>query len=384
MKNMLKRLLTQSPIASMVIATTAATLLSSWLIAASGGGMSVLAHFAGAESIPRILGAIAVIAAGVCITYAMLRLAQVASNVGQSAAGPVIAPEHLRLLKIVDPGPALPQGRSAQQALDDLDAMVGLMPVKTEVNTLIARLQLEARRRSEGMKVMAVSQHMIFTGPPGVGKTEVARAIGDIFRGLGVLKKGHLVETQRSDFIGQFIGHTAKKTLELCDRALDGILFIDEAYSLVVDGAANDFGREAIDALLKYMEDHRDRLIVIVAGYSGKMQAFIASNDGLASRFSKTIEFPAYSSQDLSEILLRMAQSQGFRLPADFRGKVGSFVEVHKSSPKWGNARSIRNLLDKLREAQAVRLARDPSARDLDELTMSDLDAALRSAEGSL
>lgn len=318
------------------------------------------------------------------LTYALQRLARVSANVVMKPDGPAIAPPQLRLLKITEIAEAQPEGRSAEQAISDLDAMVGLMPVKVEVNTLISRLQVEQMRRAQGMKVSAVTQHMVFTGPPGVGKTEVARAVGDIFRGLGVLRKGHLVETQRTDFVGQYIGHTGKKTLELCEKALDGILFIDEAYALTPDDSMhNDFGSEAIAVLLKFMDDHRDRLIVIVAGYSDKMNGFIKSNDGLASRFSKTINFPPYSGEDLSEILRRMAVSQGFVLPEGYEAKVTAFVEAHKGSSKWGNGRSIRNLLDKLREAQAVRLARDPASSSLDTFVTADLDAAVHAAEAS-
>ena len=212
----------------------------------------------------------------------------------------------------------------------------------------------------------------------------MARVVGDIFRGLGVLKRGHLVETQRSDFVGQYIGQTAPRTLDVCNRALDGVLFIDEAYSLVKEGAIGDFGGEAIDTLLKFMEDHRDRLIVIVAGYPDRMRKFIEANEGLASRFSKTINFPAYSGADLAEILLRMAKSQGFSLPDGFEGKIVAWVDANRSTPGWGNARSVRSLLEKMREAHAVRHARDPSAGALDALTMADVDAAVNMAEGSL
>ncbi|MGA2794335.1 MAG: AAA family ATPase [Roseiarcus sp.] len=381
---MLKSLFAKSPTASLVFATTIASLLSAWIIAASSGGMSLIGRLASIEALPRIVGAAGVVVAGALVTYAMLRLARVSANVALTAAGPAIEPGQLRLLKIVDAPPPAQEGRTAQQALDDLDAMVGLMPVKSEVNTLIARLQIEHRRRAEGMKVSPVSQHMVFTGPPGVGKTEVARVIGDIFRGLGVLKRGHLIETQRSDFVGQYIGQTAPRTLEVCNRALDGILFIDEAYSLVKEGVSGDFGGEAIDTLLKFMEDHRDRLIVIVAGYPDRMRKFIEANEGLASRFSKTINFPAYTAADLSEILSRMAKGQGFSLPEGFESKVVPWVEANKTAPGWGNARAVRSLLEKMREAQAVRHARDPSAGALDALTMADVEAAVKMAEVSL
>lgn len=381
---MIKRLLDQHPTASLVVATTVASLVSSWLLAISSGGMAAISKLTSLEMLPRVAAALLIVGTGVLLSYVMMRLARVSSNVVVTADGPSIQPEQLRLLKIVEVAPATEEKRSAQQALDDLDAMIGLMPVKKEVNTLIARLQLERRRRDEGMKVSPVTQHMIFTGPPGVGKTEVARVVGDIFRGLGVLKRGQLIETQRRDFIGQWIGHTAEKTLDVCNKALDGILFIDEAYSLVIENSTQDFGREAIDALIKFMEDNRDRVIVIVAGYPDKMRNFLEANEGLGSRFAKTISFPSYSSQELSEILFLMASSQGFKLPAGYEPVIEKFVKEYGKSKYWGNGRSMRNLLDKLREAQAVRLSHDINSGGLDEFTEDDLKNATEMAAQSL
>src|SRR5664279_4429553 len=260
-------------------------------------------------------------------------------------------------------------------ALEKLDAMVGLAPVKQEIKRLTARLEVEQKRREQGLPIAALSQHMVFTGPPGVGKTEVARVIGEIFRALKVLRKGQIVETDRAGLVAGYVGQTATKTLDKCREALDGILFIDEAYSLAANagsGEGHDFGKEAIDTLLKFMEDNRDRIVVIVAGYPNEMRRFIESNPGLASRFTKTVDFPAYGAADLCEILKRMAEQQHFTLPGDFAGALAAWIEARLKSSDWGNARSMRTLLEKAREAQAIRIAMDADA-DLSRIATEDL-----------
>jgi SpoVK/Ycf46/Vps4 family AAA+-type ATPase len=267
--------------------------------------------------------------------------------------------------------------RTADDALDDLDAMIGLNPVRSEINKLLASLEVERRRRQQGLSVSPTSRHMIFTGPPGVGKTVVARALGDIYRSLGVLRKGHLIEADRSRLVGGYIGQTAMKTLDVCRSALDGVLFIDEAYSLSSGEWKGDFGREAIEALLKYMEDHRDRLIVIVAGYPDEMRGFIASNPGLASRFTKTIDFPPYETRELCEIFRSMATEQQYLLPIGFEAKLGAWIEARHRDPQWGNARSMRSLLEKVREAHALRSSEDPAA-SVAEFEISDIEAAIQ------
>ena len=263
---------------------------------------------------------------------------------------------------------------SVAAALEKLDAMVGLAPVKQEIKRLTARLEVEQKRREQGLPVAALSQHMVFTGPPGVGKTEVARVIGEIFRSLKVLRKGHIVETDRAGLVAGYVGQTAIKTLDRCREALDGILFIDEAYTLAAatGGVGHDFGKEAIDALLKFMEDNRDRVVVIVAGYPNEMRRFIESNPGLSSRFTKTVDFPPYGPADLCEILRRMAARQHFSLPDDFAGALTPWIEACAGAPDWGNARSMRTLLEKAREAQAIRISTDANA-DLSRLETADL-----------
>jgi SpoVK/Ycf46/Vps4 family AAA+-type ATPase len=218
---------------------------------------------------------------------------------------------------------------------------------------------------------------MVFTGPPGVGKTQVARALGEIFRNLGVLRKGHLVETDRAGLVAGYVGQTAPRTLDKCKDALDGILFIDEAYALATQaGASWDFGRESIDTLLKFMEDNRERIIVIVAGYPTEMRRFVSSNPGLASRFTKTIDFPAYDAEEMVEILRLMAKQQSFDLPQGLEGKLTPWLAENARREDWGNAREMRTLLEKARETQALRLAQDPNA-DLRRLEVADFEDAM-------
>jgi S1-C subfamily serine protease len=269
----------------------------------------------------------------------------------------------------------IPPERTLDQALDHLEEMVGLESVKEEVNRLMSSLEVERLRREQGLVIAPISRHMVFTGPPGVGKTEIARALGEIYRSLNVLRKGHLVETDRSGLVAGYIGQTAPKTLDKCREALDGILFIDEAYSLARPG--NDFGQEAVDTLLKFMEDNRDRIIVIVAGYPNEMQRFISSNPGLSSRFTRMIEFPPYAANELAAILRVMAKRQNFVLPDDLESSLDPWIKVGMRNKSWGQAREMRTLLERAREAQATRIAHAPSA-EVRQLTMADIEAAIR------
>jgi SpoVK/Ycf46/Vps4 family AAA+-type ATPase len=308
-----------------------------------------------------------IIVAGLSMTFAAVRLTQELDKPSVSAPDVVVRP-----ITIIDADDA-PETSSMELAFGKLDAMVGLAPVKQEVKGLVARMAVEQKRRDQGLEVSSLSQHMVFTGPPGVGKTEVARLVGDIYRGLKVLRKGHVVETDRAGIVAGYIGQTAIKTLEKCREALDGILFIDEAYTLAAAHGDNyDPGKEAIDTLLKFMEDNRDRIVVIVAGYPNQMRRFIDSNPGLSSRFSKTIEFPSYGSAELSEIFKRMAARQQFNLPDGFEAKLKPWIDGRSKADDWANAREMRTLLEKTREAQALRLASDPSA-DISRVTIEDI-----------
>lgn len=339
-----------------------------WLFRGEGGASDSWAGLSAQTQRNMILSALAftLCALGFWASLGMARLAR------KGAAQPDDT-SALRLLmapKLRSTG----SEKTAQQLLDGLQAMVGLLPVKREINGLIARLNVEAARRREGLTDTAVSQHMVFTGPPGVGKTEIARVLGGIYRDLGVLSSGHLIETDRAGLVAGYVGQTAARTLEVCKSALDGVLFIDEAYSLAGEGS--DFGREAIDTLLKFMEDNRARMVVIVAGYPGPMRQFIAANPGLSSRFTRTVEFPTYSSDELVEILRRMAEAQSYLLPEDVAGVLTPWINGRKAAEDWGNAREMRTVLEKARGFHALRLAQERDG-DLRALTLDDIRSAI-------
>ena len=265
-------------------------------------------------------------------------------------------------------------------ALDELSRMTGLETVKAEMTTLIQRLQIELARQERGAPATPISLHMVFTGPPGTGKTAVARLYGAVLRDLGVLEKGHLIETDRSGLVAGYVGQTALKTKQAVADALDGVLFIDEAYALAdKGGSGHDFGKEAIDILLKEMEDKRDRLVVIVAGYAEPMRQFLASNPGLPSRFTKTLPFDSYKASELVAITRSMARRDGFRLSDQADTILLNYFERARTSASFGNARTARTLVERAREAQAARIAplMATGGADLDELALSDIQAAI-------
>lgn len=267
-------------------------------------------------------------------------------------------------------------GASSKEAIIELDGLIGLKSVKKDVQTLTNFIKVQQERAKRGLKSSSVSFHCVFTGNPGTGKTTVARIVADIYKNLGVLKKGHLVETDRAGLVAEYVGQTAVKTNKIIDSALDGVLFIDEAYSLV-GGGESDYGKEAIATLLKRMEDDRERLVVILAGYTKDMKQFIDSNPGLQSRFNRYIEFPDYTSDELYQIFALSLKKYDYHITDDAKVALQHFFEeavAHKDA-NFGNGRFVRNIFEKVLERQANRLASESNltTERLSEITIEDL-----------
>lgn len=269
---------------------------------------------------------------------------------------------------------------SLQDFLAELDSLVGLKKVKRTVHDFINRIQLAQLRRKHGLPDVAPSVHLVFTGNPGTGKTTVARILGDLFRETGFLKSGHVVEVSRADLVGEYMGTTAPRVQEKVKEALDGVLFIDEAYSLMDFGdGRKGYGDEAISALLKMMEDHRDRLVVIVAGYRDEMEKFISSNPGLKSRFTHFIDFEDYSRFELADIYIRLAGKSGYGLSADAAIPLQTIVQYALNSRDvyFGNARFVRNVFEETLVELANRVAalKNPSREDVSRILREDIHA---------
>lgn len=254
--------------------------------------------------------------------------------------------------------PFTTQTEQLDSLLHELDELVGLDAVKERVRQVANFAKIQQLRLSRGLSPIATSYHTVYTGNPGTGKTTVARLMGRIFRALGVLRKGHLVECDRASLVAEYVGQTAPRTSAVITSALDGILFIDEAYSLAREGS-EDFGQEAIETLLKRMEDHRDRLIIIVAGYPAEMDHFIHSNPGLESRFTRLIEFPDYGPQELCRIFAQLCRRNGLKVATGLREKLlHHFLHLWRErDDHFGNARLVRNCFEQVINAQATRLA---------------------------
>ncbi|WP_059008389.1 right-handed parallel beta-helix repeat-containing protein [Streptomyces specialis] len=285
----------------------------------------------------------------------------VSSPAGSSEARPVAAPAE--------------ETRPADEVLGELEELVGLDTVKREVRALIDMIEVGRRRRRAGLKAASVRRHLVFTGSPGTGKTTVARLYGQILASLGVLESGHLVEVSRVDLVGEHIGSTAIRTQEAFERARGGVLFIDEAYALSPEDAGRDFGREAIDTLVKLMEDHRDAVVVIVAGYTAEMERFLAVNPGVASRFSRTIAFGDYSPEELLSIVEQQARDHEYDLGEGTREALLKYFTGMDRGPSFGNGRTARQTFEAMVESHAGRVARvaDPSTEELTLLHPEDL-----------
>ena len=269
-----------------------------------------------------------------------------------------------------------------KEAIDDLKAelngYVGLSTIKREVNDLINLATVYALRREKGLKTADMSLHMVFSGNPGTGKTMIARLMARIYHSLNLLSKGQLVEVDRAGLVAGYVGQTAQKTAKVIESAMGGVLFIDEAYTLSSGKSENDFGQEAIDTLLKAMEDHRDDLIVIVAGYDGLMQQFIHSNPGLESRFNRFMHFEDYTPEEMLEILLMRAEKSMYTLDDEARAAARDWIAEASADATFGNGRGVRNLFERMLTQQANRVSAlsDPTVDQLMAVTADDVAAA--------
>jgi len=255
-----------------------------------------------------------------------------------------------------------------ESVMDELDRdLIGLVPVKQRVRDVAALLVIDKLRASLGVEAQSPSLHMSFTGNPGTGKTTVAMRMAQILHRMGYVRKGHLVAVTRDDLVGQYIGHTAPKTKEVLKRAMGGVLFIDEAYYLYRPENERDYGQEAIEILLQVMENQRDDLVVILAGYKERMDTFFQSNPGMSSRIAHHLDFPDYGHDELLQIGERMLAGMNYRFGEGARATFGDYLQRRLAQPHFANARSVRNALDRMRLRQASRLFADrerPLSRD--------------------
>jgi hypothetical protein len=280
---------------------------------------------------------------------------------------------------------ALPPPRPLEELMDELDALVGLEGVKAEVRLVTDLIRVQNLRAERDLPVVDQSRHLVFAGNPGTGKTTVARLLAQIYRTLGVVERGHLVETDRSGLVAGFVGQTATKVVEVFDRADQGVVLIDEAYALV-RGGGNDFGREAIDTIVKLVEDRRDRVVVIVAGYPDEMAGFIDANPGLRSRFPKTIHFEDYSTDDLLAIFASMGERSGYACDEEATAKLRAWFDAQPRDKGFGNGRVARNLFEAsvARHASRVVALDDPTDEDLTTLVADDIPDLDEAADSSI
>lgn len=265
-----------------------------------------------------------------------------------------------------------PDHKNLEELLVELNDLTGLSILKGEILSIVSQIVVRNAREEQGLNNVTISNHLVFMGNPGTGKTMVARIVAKIYRELGVLSKGHLIETDRSGLVAGFVGQTALKTKEIADKANGGILFIDEAYSLSTQ-SSNDFGKEAIDTLLKIMEDNRDDFIVIVAGYDNLMREFLKSNPGLESRFNTFINFEDYSADELYEIFLSMCEKNEYVLEDDAVEPLKQyFSNLHKNKTEsFANARTVRNFFEKTLKRHASRLVMNGNLTDTELIAIA-------------
>lgn len=273
------------------------------------------------------------------------------------------------------------ESSGASDVLEELDReLIGLKPVKDRIRETAALLLVERARKSLGLLHETPTLHMSFTGNPGTGKTTVALKMAGLLHRLGYVRKGHLVSVTRDDLVGQYIGHTAPKTKEVLKRAMGGVLFIDEAYYLYRPDNERDYGQEAIEILLQVMENMRDDLVVIMAGYADRMESFFQSNPGFRSRIAHHIEFPDYSDEELFRIVKLMLAAQNYTLTSEAEEAFATYIRLRRTQPHFANARSIRNAFDRARLRQANRLFQDAKgaigAADLSRIEASDITAS--------
>lgn len=296
------------------------------------------------------------------------------------AAGRAGEAERVRSGEAATPAPGTPpektpedRQREMDEALAELRGLVGLDDIKAEIERLKDLIVVQTRRREAGKRVPEISMHLVFSGPPGTGKTTVARLLGRIYAGIGALRSGHLVEVDRAGLVAGYVGQTAPKVDAVVTEALDGVLFVDEAYALV-RGGESDFGHEALAALLKRMEDHRDRLVVVLAGYEDEMELLISSNPGLRSRFPTQLVFESYTADELARIFRMMAARYDYRLTDAANTRIAAVTEqmVATASRGFGNAREMRNLFEDAIALNASRIVDEHSA-DLSLLDAQDL-----------
>jgi len=271
-----------------------------------------------------------------------------------------------------------------QPVIDQLESeLIGLAPVKARIREIAAFLVVSRARAAMGLEAATPSLHMCFTGNPGTGKTTVALRMAEILHRLGYVRKGHVVSVTRDDLVGQYIGHTAPKTKEILKKAMGGVLFIDEAYYLYRPENERDYGQEAIEILLQVMENHRDDLVVILAGYKDRMDTFFMSNPGMSSRIAHHIDFPDYSENELTQIAGKMVGGMNYQLDANAEKAMQEYIHLRRQQPHFANARSIRNAIDRARLRQANRIFQQAmqgsatiTAEELSTISAEDLRAS--------